>query len=296
MTALDAGGWCQRWRTRISTWQHRDGRPFDPDRYEVTVLDQQPGRAFIAQHHYLGSWPSVRLTYGLIDRTSHLDDYPDPHPSALTRRGRLVGVAALGIPMQDRVLLKPFPGLTPYYESIELSRLVLLDPVPANAETWMLGKVFRRAARAGIKGVVAFSDPQPRSIGGRVISPGHVGCIYQAHNAAYTGRATPRTLVLLPDGTSLPARAAAKITGQERGWRGVVTRLTNLGATPPSTQDQPGQWLTHALSEIGATTIRHQGNHRYTWQLGRSRTAHMALTMQPYPKASDLPKHAAIRS
>jgi hypothetical protein len=31
--------------------------------------------------------------------------------------------------------------------------------------------------------------------------PGHVGTIYAATNAVYTGRATARTVKLLPDGT-----------------------------------------------------------------------------------------------
>ena len=47
-----------------------------------------------------------------------------------------------------------------------------------------------------------FSDPLPRTrADGTVVMPGHLGTIYQAANAVYTGRGTPRTLTLLPDGT-----------------------------------------------------------------------------------------------
>jgi hypothetical protein len=43
----------------------------------------------------------------------------------------------------------------PYEESLELNRLVLLDEVPANAETWLQARAFRLAAGRGICGIVA---------------------------------------------------------------------------------------------------------------------------------------------
>lgn len=39
--------------------------------------------------------------------------------------------------------------------------------------------------------------------------PGHTGTIYAASNAVLTGRATPRTITVLPDGRTLSARTAA---------------------------------------------------------------------------------------
>ncbi|WP_426567308.1 hypothetical protein [Streptomyces canus] len=50
---------------------------------------------------------------------------------------------------------------TPYEESLELNRLVLLDEVPANAETWAQACAFRLAAARGVRGVVAHSAPSP---------------------------------------------------------------------------------------------------------------------------------------
>ena len=78
-----------------------------------------------------------------------------------------------------------------------------------------LAKVLRRLGRRnglararGIAGVVSFSDPLARrTAAGDVVFGGHVGTIYQAHNAAYLGRGTARTLRLLPDGAVLSARA-----------------------------------------------------------------------------------------
>lgn len=287
VNGLSDNGWCQRWARRVPAWQHHDRPGFDPARYAVVDLDERSARRFVVEHHYSGTWPAARLRYGLIDRAPHLDAYPDPDPSAVTPLGHLVGVAVLGVPMHPRVLLAPFPDLVPYAESLELARLVLLDPVPGNGETWFLARAFRRAASSGVRGIVAFSDPVPRHRHNQLIMPGHVGFTYQGHNAIYLGRGTARTLILLPDGTSLPARAAAKLTGTEPGWRGVAARLARLGAPPPAAQEPPGRWLPRALTAIGATRVRHPGNHRYAWPLHR-RAARIGLPALPYPKTTAL--------
>jgi hypothetical protein len=46
----------------------------------------------------------------------------------------------------------------PYNESLDLSRVVILDSVPGNAESWLCARAFELAAAAGIRGIVAFSD------------------------------------------------------------------------------------------------------------------------------------------
>jgi hypothetical protein len=73
---------------------------------------------------------------------------------------------------------------------VEVGRFVLLDEVPVNGETWFLARAFAALARDGVEGVLAFADPEPRATAdGTVVFPGHVGTIYQAHNAVYRGRA-----------------------------------------------------------------------------------------------------------
>ncbi|WP_247465837.1 Mom family adenine methylcarbamoylation protein [Streptomyces sp. XM83C] len=138
--------------------------------------------------------PAVRFAYGLIDVAA---------PPA----GRLVGVLTLGIPTQVAVLTSVFDRLVPYEESLELNRLVLLDEVPANAETWAQARVFRLAAARGVRGIVAHSDPEPRTRltahGPEVIFPGHHGTIYQAKGMDYLGKTRPRRLTMLPDGSVL---------------------------------------------------------------------------------------------
>lgn len=278
--ALFDGTWCQRWRSRRPSWRRTSEGGFDPSRYHVTAIADPPARDFVASHHYARTYPAARLRYGLVDNTT----------------GRLVGVAVLGVPMSERVLTGPFPQLRPYRQSLELARLVLLDQVPANAETWFLARAFRLAAAHGIRGVVMFSDPMPRVIHGELILPGHVGTVYQALGGCrYTGRSTARALTVLPDGTVLPARSLQKVRAGEVGARGVIERLQRLGAPPPDPHrwPHPGEWLTHALDQLGARRLRHHGCHRYVIPVGdrgTRRTIAIGLDAQPYPKHPD-PAH-----
>ncbi|MBQ1048480.1 hypothetical protein KBX50_08385 [Micromonospora sp. C51] len=267
-------GYCQRWDRRRPSWRHASEGGFRASRYRVVPLAEAPAKAFVTVHHYSKAWPSAKLRYGIVEG----DD--------------LVGVAVLGVPMSQRVLTKPFPTLKPNRQSMELSRLVLLDQVPANAETWFLARMFRLAAEEGVRGIVAFSDPMPRIVGGRILMPGHLGDVYKAFaRSVYTGRATKRTLSMLPDGTVLTARSAAKVTGWERGAGGVVARLEDLGAPrfDPAGWMTPTAWLSHALDRI-AVRVRHRGNHRYAWTIGdratRRRTP-IALQERPRPQEID---------
>ena len=57
-----------------------------------------------------------------------------------------------------------------------------------------------------------------------MVFPGHLGTIYRATNAIYTGLATARTLRLLPDG-----RVQVSWPGDGEGWR--LQAATRLGAT-----------------------------------------------------------------
>ncbi len=93
--------------------------------------------------------------------------------------------------------------------------------------------------------------------------PGHVGTIYQDANSVYTGRCTPRTITLLPDGTALSDRAAQKIRTQERGHEYAERRLMKLAAWTMRAGQQPADWLAEALDAAGARKIHHPGNHRF---------------------------------
>jgi hypothetical protein len=135
--------------------------------------------------------------------------------------------------------------------------------------------------------------------------PGHVGHIYRAKGGGrYTGRATPRTLHIFPDGSVFSPRSRAKVTGAEIGAAGVVRELLGRGAPTPAdayglrgwaalaamTQADRARWLTEALAAAGARRVRHGGNHRYVWTLGDKsarRRIPIALDARPYPTSID---------
>ena len=136
----------QRWDARQQLWRPAE-EPFAPSRYEVIELKYGAAKDFVTAHHHLANWSNDRLRYGLMDTTGE--------------QPRLVGVAVVGIPMHPKVLTNPFPRLTPYYESVELSRLALLEEVPGNAESWTCARAFRMAAEHGVRVSLRAPEPQP---------------------------------------------------------------------------------------------------------------------------------------
>ncbi|MCU4750214.1 hypothetical protein [Streptomyces sp. G-5] len=274
---------CQRWRTRAPTWRRRAEGGFNADLYRVVPLAERSAKRFVLTHHYSRSWPSVSLAYGL----QRLDQ-PPTHPDD-PEGGALVGVVALGVPMNEAVLTGVFPTLAPYREALELSRLVLLDTEPSNAESWACSRVFGLAAQAGIRGVIAYADPVPRTRitaqGPQQLTPGHVGHVYHAQDFSYLGRGRARRLTLLPDATVLQDRAANKVRRGEPGAAGVIRRLRQYGAPAPGPGESGPYWLAKALTAIGATTVRHPGNHRWARSIGPHRTrVHLGAAVLPRPE------------
>jgi len=253
--------------------RHRDGRVvfvppsvvFDPRGFEIAAIpDDKAARAFIELHHYAHSYPAALRRFGLY-----------------APGGALVGVAVFSVPTND-LALRPLPGSP--RESMELGRFVLLDDVAFNGETYFLARCLDALRREGVVGVVSFSDPEPRTTAaGELVFRGHVGQIYQARSAVYLGRATPRTLRLLPDGKVFSDRAAQKIRAQERGWRAAAGELQGYGADAPLASEDPRAWLTTALSRV-TRTRRHGGNHKYIFPLCRAARGAMPKVKRPYPR------------
>lgn len=251
----------QRWRARGAVFVRPDGATFRPHAWEVAAIsDDTTARAFVEAHHYSGAYPAARRRFGLYH---HAD---------------LVGVAVFSQPMQADVL-RPFPRDA----AMELGRFVLLDAVPFNAESWTIRRCLDALAAEGVEGVVMFSDPEPRSgADGSVTFRGHYGTIYQASGAVYAGRATPRTLKLLADGTVLSARTLSKIRARERGWRYAVDQLVAAGAPTPS--GDLAAWLRAVLPRV-TRTVRHPGNHRYLMPVSAAAKRCLTGCSLPYPKA-----------
>lgn len=252
----------QRWRDRRETYRP-SGEVIDTSRYEVGDLALAPAREFVTRHHYSGSYPADRVRAGLY------------------RGAELVGVAVFSVPMSYRV----FDCLgCPPDVAVELGRLVLLDDVPANGESWFIARCFEMLKAKGYAGLVSFSDPVPRAaLDGRVTHVGHIGVIYQASNAAYLGCTRTRTLRLLPDGTVFSDRSISKVRGHEVGWRYSVDQLVAHGAPEPRSTSVAAlrAWLPGALDRV-TRKLRHTGNHKYAW--GLSRAVRRGLTSKPYPK------------
>ncbi len=261
-----ASEWSQRWTAGTHSWRHRSEGGFNPARYSVEPVDEATAKSYVLANHYSASYPAASRRWALRTQDRHL-----------------VGIAVLGVPMSTAVLTNVFPECEPFVESLELSRLILADAVPGNAESWFIARVFDEAAAAGIRGVVTFADPVPRIVAGHLLFPGHIGTIYKASNAIYTGRATPRTLTLLPDGQVLSARAAQKLRQTERGHDHVEARLVALGARRRQGSTPGAAWLAQALDDVGAVRLRHPGNHRYAFRLGVTRRARAAVEVTPHP-------------
>lgn len=262
----------QRWR---------DDRPAFPGReieatrqLEVEVIDRDAeAKAFVLQHHYSGTYPAARARFGL-------------------RRGaERVGVAVFSVPAANAVLdILPCDRAA----AVELGRLVLLDAVACNAESWFLARCFELLRRDSYAGVVSFSDPCPRTtVAGDIVLAGHVGTIYQATNATYTGRGRARPLWLLPDGRVYSDRAISKIRNGERGWRYAVGQLEAAGAAALAEGEDRAAWLARELPRV-CRRVRHRGNHRYVWGLDRTtrkalpdHLARRGVERQAYPKQVD---------
>lgn len=269
------GGASQRWELGRDTYRPA-GETIRTSEYEVAEIPDREARTFVESHHYSRDFPASRFRFGLM------------------RRGALVGVAVFSQPVNDRSVTNLF-AVHPK-QGVELGRLVLLDEVPGNSESFFVARCFSELRRktvldregrelGGVLGVVSFSDPMPRrTVDGRTVLRGHWGCVYQALNAVYVGRADARRLHLLPDGRVFNHRTEQKIRRQEQGWKGAVEELCSYGAEP--VWDDPAAWLECWLPKL-TRPLPHKGNHKYAWALDRSLRRSLPES-KPYPKTVDV--------
>lgn len=256
----------QRWRNGRASYRPPDETINTRD-YEVAPLARdREAKQFVVAHHYSKTYVAARFRFGLY------------------KGAQIVGVAVFSHPCNDAVLTRLFPG--DVRESCELGRFVLLDEVPGNGESWFAARCFELLRGSGITGVVSFSDPEPRTtLSGERVFGGHIGTIYQALNARFLGRATPRVLRLLPDGTVFHERAAQKIRKGERGWEGAAAALRHHGASPaPRSAGERREWLDYWGARL-TRRIHHPGNYRYAWGLTRAVRRALPVTL-PYPKCT----------
>ena len=256
---------CLRWNETRETW--RDGsEPIATWRYEVAAIrDDTTARAFVERHHYSRSYVAARRRFGLY------------------RGGQLQGVAVFSQPVQEKALQALGPAAA---AGVELGRLVLLDEVAGNGESWFVARCFALLRAEGFEGVLSFSDPMARRrVDGSVVHPGHVGIVYQALSAQYAGRGTARTLRLLPDGRAVNERSLQKIRAGEPGGSAgarLVADLEAAGAVPFDAAD-PAAWARMAVAQV-TRPFRHPGNHRYLFGLTRAARRALPANHGEYPE------------
>lgn len=258
---------CQRWRDRRGSYV-RASTEIDPNVLDVDVIEERIARPFVEQHHYSGSYPAARLAVGLF------------------RRRDLVGVAVFSEGIQ-RAALPKWAGVDPG-AGCELGRLVLLDDVAANGESWFVARALRalRREKPGMEAVLSYSDPmERRDAAGRLVKPGHVGTVYQALSACYRGRAKARTQYVTRQGVVVNERTLSKIALGERGVDYSGAQLLQLGAPARDPFEDGRTWLKRLQREGFLQTARHPGNHTYVFPLtGRVRRWTRQLEPLPYPK------------
>ena len=272
--------------------------PFSAERYRVEPVTAAEATRFVREHHYARSYPAAILAVGLMDTMAQSGD-------------RLCGVAVFSVPIQPRAAAAHGAGSVKF---CDLGRLVILDEVPSNAETFFLRRALRVLGRVKTNAdgrplhevVLAYSDPVPRTTAdGRVVMPGHVGHIYgPAGSALYLGRATPRNLWLAHDASVLSERSLSKLRNGEAGARSTYERLVAFGAPPITPGEGDAAYVRRALADGPFRRMRHPGNHVYSFACG-SHTARRRLvaTMSSsrrleYPRRDSEPecvRHDAMR-
>jgi len=266
---------CQRWRERRETYRPA-GEPIDPRRYGVEVALEGEAKPFCRRHHYSGSWPATRLAVGLYRARRWITP-------------ELVGVAAFSVPMQPAAI----PRWTgqPADAGVELGRLVLLDEVEANGESFFIARALRLLAQElpEVRAVLSYSDPMRRTTDeGHIVMPGHVGGVYQALSARHVGRSASRFLLMDRWGRVVSERALSKIRLEERGHAYAYQQLLRAGAPPRRPFEDGAVYVARALAEGPFRRVKHPGNLAYILGVGGPAQRRQVLAGAPeglpYPK------------
>lgn len=201
--------------------------------YEVRKAPTKEAKEFVKTHHYSGGIHNGPMTYGLYSGET------------------LVGVCAFATPSSENVCASVF-GPDHKRAVTELHRLVLLDEVPKNAESFFISRALRllKQDRPYYAAVLSFADT----------TEGHLGTIYQATNALYCGT-----------------------TGKSKFWRDETGRLRHPrqnGVNVSPEQAKAAGWVAEYRDS----------KHRYLFLLPCSRSerktwlSRLKLETKEYPK------------
>jgi hypothetical protein len=214
----------QRWTERRAS-RRPAGELIRTAAYDVATIDSAAvGRAFVVRHHYAASASSTAHRYGLYCR------------------GDLVGVALFGPPASMAAHRAVFPTLT-IREAVTFGRLVLLDSVPGNGESWFIARCFELLRGAGVVAVESCADPEPRTTAsGGVVHRGHLGGVYMATTATTSGARTRAR------GGSCPTAPVTRTGPPASSYK-----ATSAGATPRRS------WSAGARIRCATTRTRSRG-------------------------------------
>lgn len=241
---------------------------FSPKGYFVDVPSWYETVDFIAKNHYTGSVRFARLTVGLFNEDEEL-----------------CGVIMYASPAQAATI-PCYLGIEQKY-GVELSRLILKEGLGRNSASWFISQAnkFLKLEMPFIKGIVTYADPFTLTdCIGNVTKTGHLGHVYQATNATYLGKTTPKYILVDKSGVVFNQRGLSKITCPKQG-RGVERHVRKvLGIARRKETVDVKVWLndsiTEAISNGTLRKIKHPGLHVYGYDLGGV-TFKQSL---PYPK------------
>ena len=265
----------QRWRERRERFVP-SGAEFDPSMHSVDVIDcHAEAKPFVQRHHYSGSFPASRLSAGLFRN--------GPGGTSV-----LVGVCTFAQPSNNRSVART-ANLAHHTHAVDLGRLVLLDDVGCNGESFLVSRALRllRRHKPEVISVISYADPVKRRVAGSgIVHGGHIGRIYQVMDALYLGRATPRTLDVMPNGLVFSPRALSKLRAGETGADYAMRQIVSAGADAPQPGEEPEAWVDGLRARGFFTRIRHPGTHKYLFPLTRSaKIAASPLVRYDYPIA-----------
>lgn len=263
----------QRWRNRRACFVP-SATQIDPRYLSVDVIDTRREAApFVLAHHYSGTMPVCRLSVGLFR-------------NGAGGRSELAGVCSFSVPINYASVPKT-AGLDDHSAACDLGRLVLLDDVGGNGETYLVSRAFRllRRERPDILSVISYADPVRRvGSNGEVFLPGHVGSLYAVMGSRYVGRSSMRSDLLLPDGRPISSRALSKIRTNDRGHRYAAEQIAAAGGAPRGFGEDGADWLKRLECSGFLSRQRHPGNHIYLFPLTKAaRIAARTRPALPYP-------------
>ncbi len=223
------------------------GELIRPSEYDVYPIDDvEVAKAFIRTHHY-------------IKHSS-----PAPHRFGLARRGVHVGTALFGPACSTNAHEKVWGDtVLTQKTAVTFGRLVMVEEVPGNGESYFIARCHELLARKGVRAVETCADPEPRTNErGEQTFKGHLGIVYQATNYVFIGKTNDSTNYLLPDGTVLSQRSQSKLRAGERGDNHPIDQLVAFGAAPLEPDEDAAAWLSYWREHL-CRRRRHRGNYRY---------------------------------